>query len=121
MVRATYPGAERPLGYVEVQSSWLAEEKNTDQIREHVQELIAKTLREQPHLKHHSSLADYAADGAGRQKVNLYLGFVPKHVAAPPPDPRNLNDAPLPKPGMIEPSDGITPLGWKEGQFGRGT
>lgn len=119
MTRASYPGQEHPIGYVEVQSSFLFGSKSPDELREHVADLKAKTIAEQPHLRFVGARAEHV-----KQNVNLYLGFEPKLVqseATPPLDPRNLNGAPLPQPGMLEPSDGILPLGTKEQQFGRGT
>jgi hypothetical protein len=121
MTRASYPGKEHPIGYVEVQSSWLDSEKSFDETREHIAELVGKTLKENPGLRRHGARIEFTTDGDGRRKANLYLGFAPRRVAAEPLNPRNMNNAPLPQPGAIEPTDGITPIGWKENQFGRGS
>lgn len=116
MVNPTYAAPAHPIGYIEVHSSWEAGTKSPDEINTHIEELSAKTLREQPGLRRHGARMEYAAG-----RANVYLGFAPIHAPAEPLDPHNLNNAPMPQPGMIEPSDGITPLGYKEAQFGRGT
>lgn len=121
MVKPTHTGAPLPMGYVEVQSSWVESDSTPEEIATLLQELIGKTLREQPHLKHYSTRIEFAPDGGSLRKVNLYVGFEPKHTASEPLDPGNLGSAPLPQPGAIGPTDGVMPLGHKENQFGRGT
>lgn len=125
MARPSYTGPAHPIGYIEVQRGWVGE-KTPDELREMIDELIAKTLSENPGYKQDDRLGrgarvEFVPDGAGVVHYTMYMGFVPIHVAAEPLNPHNLNDAPTPQPGMIEPEDGITPLGYREAAFGRGT
>ena len=120
MVKPSYPGIPLPIGYIEVQRSWVGE-KPIEEIREIIAEVMETTQLENPHLRPHGSRVEHASDGAGILHHTLYAGFAPRKPSSEPLDPSNLNDAPLPQPGMIEPKDGILPLGHKEAAFNRGT
>lgn len=120
-------GAERsiprPTGYTEYQTQIMGDEtRNTDYIHTAIEQLRAKVARDEPHLKYYSLRAEHTTGGDGVPRINIYLGFVPKHELAPPLNPRNLNEAPPPPIGSIpdEAELGL-PLGWKEQQFKRGT
>lgn len=120
MVRATYTGPAHPIGYVELQHSWVGAYDREDGLQAWAL-LMERAAKEHPGMIVHGSRVEHVPDGAGVIHNTLYLGLEPKHVSSEPLDPHNLNNSPLPQPGMIEPTDGIVPLGWKEEQFGRGT
>lgn len=119
MVLPTYTGPAHPIGYVEVQSSWVGE-KTSDEMRELIETIRADGLRGNPGYRLHGSRFEETRDGAGVRHYTLYVGFAPVHVAAEPLDPHNLNNAPTPQPGWPEPTDGIEPVGYREAQFNRG-
>lgn len=116
-------GIPRPTGYTEFQTKLSGPEvKSVDSIHLAVQALKEKIARDEPHLKFYSMRAEHLVDGAGIKHITIYLGYEPKQQLAPPPNPRNLNEAP-PTPIGARPTDvelGL-PLGYKEQQFGRGT
>ncbi len=116
MTRPTYTGPAHPIGYVELQSGWVGP-SSADELRAKVDELRAKGLAENAGYVQHGARLEFVEDGAGVLHYTLYMGFAPAHVAAEPLDPHNLNDAPTPKPGWPEPTDGILPLGTRETKF----
>lgn len=116
MTRASYSGPAHPIGYVEVQYSWVGE-KTHDEVREIIDEAIRGVQRDNPALVGHGSRIEFTLDGAGVRHHTLYMGFAPAQPSSEPLDPRNMNDAPRPTAGMPEATDGIMPLGTKENKF----
>lgn len=119
MTQPTYTGPPLPIGYVEMQASYVGE-FDRDKGLELFGETVKRAAREHPGMIIHSTRWESVADGAGVMHHNFYLGLEPKHKPAEPLNPHNLNDAPMPQPGMMEPTDGIVPLGYNTEKFGRG-
>lgn len=122
MTRATYTGPANPIGYIELQTSWTGDLLVKD-IQQIIDDLRAKGLSENVGFTQWGARVERATDGAGVEHFTLYMGFAPLEKSSEPLDPHNLGAAPAPQSGMIDPSDtdaGI-PMGWREGQFGRGT
>ena len=120
MTKPTYTGPPHPIGYVELQGAYTGP-FDSDKGLELFAELMTRAASECPGLVVHSHRWETVRDGAGLAHHHLYMGFAPKHVAAEPLNPNNMNDTPAPAAGDPGPADGIMPLGWKEQQFGRGT
>lgn len=116
MVRPTYTGPPLPIGYVELQSSWVGI-KEPYEIEAIIDQLRNKGLAENPGLVQYNARVETVKDGAGVDHFHLYMGFAPAVPAAEPLNPYNLNDAPPPQPGWPEPTDGIVPLGSREQKF----
>jgi len=116
MTKPTYTGPAHPIGYVELQGSYVGP-FDRDKGLELFAELMNRAGVEHPGYIVHGTRFEKVQDGAGVWHHNLYLGLVPPGTKREPLDPRNMNDAPLPQPGQIEPSDGILPLGSKEQKF----
>lgn len=116
MTKPTYTGPAHPIGYVELQTAW---DKDTPLERKHelLAELKAKGVRENPGLEEVLFRLETVPDGAGREIEHIYVGFAPYVSSSEPLDPHNMNDAPTPKAGWPEPTDGILPLGSKERKF----
>jgi len=115
MTKPTYTGPAHPIGYVELQSSWVGDE-TFEETSARVEQLRAKGLADNPGSVQYNARIESVLDGAGVPHYTLYMGFAPRNPHEPL-DPRNMNDAPLPQPGQIEPSDGILPMGSKEQKF----
>ena len=111
----------RPIGYTETQISWIGAVNHLEQNRL-ITEAQDKFLAENPGMKVVDARMECVPDGAGVPHYNVYMGFAPIKERAPPPNPRNLNEAPPPQIGSlpVEADTGL-PLGWKEQQFNRGT
>jgi hypothetical protein len=116
MVQPTYTGPAHPIGYVELQGSYTGH-VDPEKGLELFDELMAKAAREHPGLLTVNTRWETTKDGAGVKQQHLYLGFAPPVPSSEPLDPHNLNDAPMPQPGMPEPTDGIMPLGSRERKF----
>lgn len=84
-----------PIGYVELQDSWTGEFDRIDASQRYAN-VLAKAAAEYPGYVVHGSRCETSRDGAGMQHYTYYVGFVPKHTAAEPLNPNNLNDAALP-------------------------
>lgn len=108
-----------PIGYIEVQRGWVGED-NPDMAMLLLNEIYGTMARDEPHMEPHGSRIEMTFDGAGVPHFNIYVGFKPRHAAAEPLNPRNLNDTPPPKIGDASPEMAVQP-GWKEKAFGRGT
>ena len=82
----------RPIGYIEVQRSWVGHKTaaELDLILADVRATVAADFRG---MVDHGSRIETSKDGAGVQHYTLYMGFAPARAAAPPLNPRNLNDA----------------------------
>ena len=115
--------APRPIGYTEVQRSWI-EDGNPDMALLMLNEVYAVTARDQPELMPYGSRSEMTFDGAGVAHYTLYVGFVKRNVTTnpdtPPINPRNMNEAPAPRIGDASPEMAVQP-GYKEQKFGRGT
>jgi len=125
MANPTYTGRSHAIGYTEVQLGWVGELPPAE-VTKMTEQLRAKTLTENPGFvpargPGQAGRLEYTVDGAGVIHFTLYLGFEPREIVAEPLDTRNLNAAPVAEPGWPAPEDGITPLGYKETQFNRGT
>lgn len=85
-----------PIGYVEVQSSWVGA-VSASAAGEIIRELREKARREYPQLVEvkHSARLESTLDGAGVAHFTFYVGFAPAVASSEPLDPRNLNDAPV--------------------------
>lgn len=116
MVSPTYTPPAHPIGYVELQTSWVGRPAYAA-ISAGIEELRAKGFSENPGFVQHSARMEETIDGAGETHYTLYIGFAPPVPASEPLDPHNMNDAPPPQPGWPEPTDGIAPLGAKEQKF----
>ncbi len=109
-----------PIGYVEYQAS-LVGETTPDQITTAINEQREKALRENPGYVQWGMRAEHTRRGDGLKQTNVYIGFAPATRDTPPLDPRNNNNAPLPRIGegpLVE--DLPVPPGYYEQQFGRG-
>lgn len=109
----------RPIGYVEVQRSWLGSD-NPDMSLIMLNEVYGTTARDHPELMPHGSRVEMTFDGAGVEHYTIYVGFVPRRNTTPPLDQRNMNAAPVPRIGDASPEMAVQP-GYKEQKFGRGT
>lgn len=117
MTGPMYTGPAHPIGYVEVQAAWVGP-KTSDELRGIVTELRAKGFAAAPRgAVQCEARVESVADGAGVMHHTMYMGFAPAVASSEPLDPHNMNDAPRPKPGDIEPTDGILPLGSRETKF----
>lgn len=116
MTKATYTGPAHPIGYIELQSSWVGSKPESDLINE-IDAIRAKGLAEHPGLVQWGARLETTVDGAGVAHCTLYMGFAPAQPSSEPLNPHNMNDAPLPSTGWPEPTDGILPLGSKERKF----
>jgi hypothetical protein len=116
MVKPSYAPPPHPIGYVELQVGW-AGIKEAHELRAEVDILRNKGLAEHPGLVQHGARLETTVDGAGVAHFTLYMGFAPPVASSEPLDPHNMNDAPMPKAGWPEPTDGIMPLGTKEQKF----
>ena len=112
-----------PIGYVELQTSWLGSDTGNktqtelsdgDLARRHVEELREKGLRENPGYSQCSARMEETTDGAGVIRYNLYMGFAPAQPLSEPLNPHNLNDAPVQSIGDPARDNNI---GWKEQKF----
>jgi hypothetical protein len=110
-----------PIGYIEVQRSWLGY-KSGVAVSLLLQDVAAEVLAQYPNYEQHSARIEHVKDGAGVDHCTLYVGYAPtpQNQTTPPLNPRNQNDAPEKQIGNAS-EDLPMPLGWKEGQFGRGT
>lgn len=131
MTRATFTGRAHPIGYVELQRSWIKpgnggrydppgapqSPSGGDRIPELLAEMEAEVRATDPKLVRINARLENVPDGAGVVHFTLYAGFAPAVAAAEPLDPHNLNDAPRPVAGWPEPEDGILPLGSRETKF----
>jgi hypothetical protein len=109
----------RPIGYTEVQRSWLGSD-NPDMALLMLNEVYGQMARDEPELMPYGSRVEMSFDGAGVEHYTIYVGFVPRTNNTPALDPRNLNDSEPPPIGAVGPDMAI-PVGWKESKFGRGT
>jgi hypothetical protein len=116
MTRATFTGPAHPIGYVELQTSWVGP-MTFEQQGELLADLIKRGGAEHPGMVVDNHRIEQVRDGAGVVHHNLYLGLRPAVAAAEPLDPHNLNDAPRPVAGWPEPEDGMLPLGSRETKF----
>lgn len=120
MTQPTRSGPAHPIGYREVQSSWVGR-KTPDETFITIAGEREKFHRENPGYVDYGARVEHAIDGARVEHFTLYLGFAPAHASSEPLNPRNMNDAPLPQVGMPTVADVTLPMGWKEERFGRGT
>jgi hypothetical protein len=117
MVQPTYTGPAHPIGYVELQASWVGD-LSLEKAQEMYKLLQEQAAREYPGLVMHGrSRLEETVDGAGVPHSTFYMGFAPAVPSSEPLDPHNLGDAPLPQSGWPEPTDGIMPLGTREQKF----
>lgn len=106
----------RPIGYMEVQRSWVGSD-NPEMPVLMLNEIYGAVARDQPELKPYGTRTEMTFDGAaGAEHYTLYVGFVPRRETTPPLDPRNLNAAPAPRIGDAPPEMAVQP-GWKEQKF----
>lgn len=120
MTRSKKP-APLPIGYIEVQRAWVGY-KNGVAIALMLKDVEEDVQRLNKGYVHYSTRIEHVPDGAGVIHSTMYVGYAPpeKPTTSPPLNPRNLNDAPEKQIGNAS-EDLPMPLGWKEGQFGRGT
>lgn len=116
MVKPTYTGPAHPIGYVELQGSYVGP-FDRDKGLELFGELMTRAAAEHPGYVVHGTRFEVVKDGAGVEHHNHYLGLRPPVPSSEPLDPHNMNDAPRAQSGWPEPTDGIMPLGARETKF----
>lgn len=108
-----------PIGYVELQRSWLKPDEEGrsggEKIPELRAEMEAEMARTNPDLQYYGMRLENTKDGAGKVHFNFYVGFVPKVASSEPLNPRNLNDAD--KADQIGDPARDNNIGWKEQKF----
>ena len=114
--------APHPIGYIEVQRSWVGDD-NPDMAVLALNEVYGQMARDEPSMQPHGSRVEMTFDGAGVAHYTIYVGFVPRSAVGveptPPLNPRNLNNNEPPLIGSVGPDMAVA-VGWKESKFGRG-
>lgn len=122
MVQPSYPGVPTPIGYIEKQVAGLGRQ-TPNSIADIAGQALIQLLADNPGYKRYGEHRwSILQDGGGIWHWTIYVGAVPVDAdpLSPKPeplDPRNLNAAPLPQPGAMDPTDGILPLGTRERKF----